>query len=603
MGCSCDRTQVDNNTYKILIFKKSSYRIINELGKGGSGKVQKLQKDKNYYALKTINIEKLEEKNINYCKEEIETLKSFDSKYITKFYDSQKEEKNFKILMEYGGDTNLKTFIERHREKHELIEEKEITNILIQICEGVKVIHNSKIIHKDLTPDNILYNENKIKITDFGISINLLTNNEYKNDNFGKFKYMAPEALNENNFGFYSDIYSLGCIAYELFTLDQYYVDVMNNRIQLKNSDIFRKEWQILIDKLLHNDYKERPSIEDVINYIKKNIYKEKKEKDKDNEIKLEVKIDEEDIGKQIFFLSEKFTNRINKFMKISVNNNKQKENKNYFNPDKTGIYIIKINFCFPKDSPIKNCANMFSNCKNLIVIDLSHFNTKEVANMDYMFSDCINLTRIDFSNFNTENVVNMAYMFYNCINLANVDFSYFKTKKVTNIEYMFYHCANLKCIDLSFFNTENVINMENVFSKCENLETIILSSIKTEKVTNMKSMFNECKKLKNIDLSSFNTKNVTNMESMFSHCWALDDINLSSFNTEKVTTMALMFNYCSKLKKIDLSSFDIKEECNLDRIFCCNQFEEIIIKKSTKNIFVKKFKDLKKKFNCKDES
>ena len=92
-----------------------------------------------------------------------------------------------------------------------------------------------------------------------------------------------------------------------------------------------------------------------------------------------------------------------------------------------------------------------------------------------------------------------------------------------------------------------------------------------------MKSMVHECKKLKNIDLSSFNTK--------------------------KVTTMALMFNYCSKLKKIDLSSFDIKEECNLDRIFCCNQFEEIIIKKSAENIFVKKFKDLKEKFNCKDES
>jgi serine/threonine protein kinase len=113
--------QVTDNTYKILIFKKSSYRIINELGKGGSGKVQKLQKDKNYYALKTINIEKLEEKNINYCKEEIETLKSFDSKYIIKFYGSQIEEKNFKILMEYGGDTNLKTFIEKYKTEGKFI--------------------------------------------------------------------------------------------------------------------------------------------------------------------------------------------------------------------------------------------------------------------------------------------------------------------------------------------------------------------------------------------------------------------------------------------------------------------------------------------------
>ena len=244
MGCSCDKIEVTNNIYNILILNKKPYKIIKEIGQGGSGIVQKVQNGKEFFALKTINMEKIEEKNINDYKEEIETLKSFDSKYIIKFYGSQIEEKNFKILMEYGGDTNLKTFIEKYKTEGKFIEEDKITDILLQICEGLKVIHNSKIIHKDLTPDNILYNNNKIKIADFGISINLLTNSDSKNDNRGKFKYMAPEALDENNFGFYSDIYSLDCIAYELFTGNQYYIDKMINKdIKKIDLSIYKKEW------------------------------------------------------------------------------------------------------------------------------------------------------------------------------------------------------------------------------------------------------------------------------------------------------------------------------------------------------------------------
>ena len=70
--------------------------------------------------------------------------------------------------MEYGGEINLKQYIEN---KEELIEEKIIKDIVLQICIGLKEIHKNNIIHRDLTPDNIFINKNnKIKIGDFGIS-------------------------------------------------------------------------------------------------------------------------------------------------------------------------------------------------------------------------------------------------------------------------------------------------------------------------------------------------------------------------------------------------------------------------------------------------
>ena len=75
-----------------------------------------------------------------------------------------------------------------------LINENIILNIIIQICIGLKIIHENKIIHRDLTPDNIFIDKNnKIKIGDFGISKILAENNEYTKSRVGKFHYFAPE--------------------------------------------------------------------------------------------------------------------------------------------------------------------------------------------------------------------------------------------------------------------------------------------------------------------------------------------------------------------------------------------------------------------------
>ena len=72
--------------------------------------------------------------------------------------------------MEYCDDQNLNVFINKHKEKNELIEEKIIYNIIKQICLGLKEIHSKNIIHRDLKPENIFMNKNnEIKIGDFGI--------------------------------------------------------------------------------------------------------------------------------------------------------------------------------------------------------------------------------------------------------------------------------------------------------------------------------------------------------------------------------------------------------------------------------------------------
>ena len=313
------------------------------------------------------------------------------------------------------------------------------------------------------------------------------------------------------------------------------------------------------------------------------------------NEIKLIVKIEKEDINKQIYFLDntngdlyingnwEKhyhdFLQELNDSnVELFINNKKYKYQK-YFVPEKEGKYEIILKF----NIILKDCSFMFYNCNNLINIDLSTFDTKGVINLGGMFYGCSNLTKIDLSSFNTLNVTNMGGMFYNCSKLEKIDLSSFCTKNVTTMGGMFLGCSKLTFINLSSFDTKNVTDMNGMFYNCFNLEMIDLSVFDTKNVTNMSYMFYKCSKLKNMNLSSFDTKNVTDMNGMFYGCSNLTSINLSSFNTKNVTNMNSMFHRCSNLTSLDLSSFNTRNVTNMGGMFdACFKLVEIKLNKNS---------------------
>ena len=133
----------------------------------------------------------------------------------------------------------------------------------------MKEIHKNKLIHRDLTPENIFIDENyRIKIGDFGIS-KILETNKYTKSIIGKYKYFAPEIEMGEKYNNKIDIYSFGCIIYELFTLNEYYID---KRIKEKdcqiNVEVYNPEWQNLINSLLNKDYHKRPDIEQIYFFI-----------------------------------------------------------------------------------------------------------------------------------------------------------------------------------------------------------------------------------------------------------------------------------------------------------------------------------------------
>ena len=129
--------------------RNTKYKIIKELGRGGSGRVilVKSESDNKYYALKEIIIEGELKDKINDIQKEAEILSKFNCKNIVKYHGSQQNKEKFYILMEYCNGLNLKDFIKEHSQNNTNIEENIIYHIIKQICLGIKEIHNKNIIH------------------------------------------------------------------------------------------------------------------------------------------------------------------------------------------------------------------------------------------------------------------------------------------------------------------------------------------------------------------------------------------------------------------------------------------------------------------------
>ena len=233
----------------------SKYKIINKLGEGSFGKVYKVQNkiDKNIYVIKSINIKSKTQEGLKTIENEALILKQINSEYIVKYVDSFIDSEHFNIVMEYCDNKDLKSFINTHKNNNELINEEVIYNIILDICYGIKEIHSKNLIHRDLKPENLFISKDyKIKIGDFGISKQLINTVNYANTNKGTYNYMAPEIINGEKHNKKVDIWSLGCILYELLTLNLCFgcafiggliQDINKNNHGTIDTNIYNKEW------------------------------------------------------------------------------------------------------------------------------------------------------------------------------------------------------------------------------------------------------------------------------------------------------------------------------------------------------------------------
>ncbi len=195
------------------------YQIIEELGKGGMGRVYKAvdTRIKEKIALKLIKPEiSSDKKTLERFNIELKLARKITHKNVGKMFDINEEKGTHYITMEYVSGQDLKGLI---KQSGQLAVGTSIS-IAKQICDGLSEAHKTGVVHRDLKPHNIMIDrEGSVHIMDFGIARSLkeksLTGAGVM---IGTPEYMSPEQVEGRDVDQRSDIYSLGVILFEMVT-------------------------------------------------------------------------------------------------------------------------------------------------------------------------------------------------------------------------------------------------------------------------------------------------------------------------------------------------------------------------------------------------
>ena len=255
------------------------FEILKDIGTGSFGIVFLVKRhlDNKKYALKRVKLSKLTNKEKINSLNEIRFLASLSHQNIIGYKESFFEDNSdtLNLVLEYADDGDLQSKIFYHKKLKCYFKEKIIWSYFIQMVKGLKILHDNNLIHRDLKSANIFLMKNGIcKLGD--LNITKLYKDDYlnlKNSQMGTPCYAAPEIWNDKGYSFKSDIWSLGCILYELCTLDLPFgerniKEVYFNIMKGKYNNIpkhYSKEMEIIINLLLQKDPKKRPSCNEIL--------------------------------------------------------------------------------------------------------------------------------------------------------------------------------------------------------------------------------------------------------------------------------------------------------------------------------------------------
>lgn len=256
------------------------YTLKNKLGRGGMGTVYLVQDTllQELVALKVLHLKFVEDKQS--CRKflrEVKVAREITHPCVVRTFDAGKHNGLLFFTMELVNGQDLKNLYLYNRPSVD-----EIVGIIYETCIGLHAIHEAGVLHRDLKPANIIISsDGELKITDFGIATRKLsTYGHARGDGYGSAGFMPPEVFMEKETGLYTDIYSLGGVAYFLMCGDSPFTgtsvqEVLNKQLcgQFKSPSEVRSdipEWlEELVTRMLSKDPGGRPeSAEEIVRII-----------------------------------------------------------------------------------------------------------------------------------------------------------------------------------------------------------------------------------------------------------------------------------------------------------------------------------------------
>jgi NIMA (never in mitosis gene a)-related kinase len=251
------------------------YEIVKNLGKGAYGRVDlaKIKAKGELVAIKKVKFGTMSVKERAKAGEEVRFLSSLHHPNIVGYRDSFIERNSLYIVMEYidGGDLE-----KRIRQRGiSSFTETEVLFTFVQILLALAYLHERRILHRDLKPQNIfLTNHGIVKLGDLGVAKSLDGTGDLAKTLIGTPFYLAPEIWDQKPYDMAADIWSLGTLLYELCALKKPYegensqglfVAVMK-RTRAPIPDFYSPELRQLVDGMLSHEPQRRPTAEQVKN-------------------------------------------------------------------------------------------------------------------------------------------------------------------------------------------------------------------------------------------------------------------------------------------------------------------------------------------------
>ena len=223
-GASFVSSQVQNPIFNIhspgKIEFSQCYQKLKIIGRGTFGNLWKV-KPKHVTSSEEFVMKEVSccDKDVDAGKEEIKILRQCSHENIVQYIEHFFEEGKFLIVMEFCKGGDLMQLIEKQRSKQHF-PESIVLDFFQQITKGTAYIHDKNILHRDLKPSNIFLSSGQhLKIGDFGIAKSQNNTMSMARSMVGTDIYIAPEVFGRIPYNEKADIWALGCILYELASL------------------------------------------------------------------------------------------------------------------------------------------------------------------------------------------------------------------------------------------------------------------------------------------------------------------------------------------------------------------------------------------------
>ncbi|XP_015203581.1 serine/threonine-protein kinase Nek2 [Lepisosteus oculatus] len=259
------------------------YEVLYTIGSGSYGKCQKIRRktDGKVLVWKELDYGTMTEAEKQMLVSEVNLLRELKHPNIVRYYDRIIDRSNttLYIVMEYCEGGDLSSLITRCIKERRYLDEEFILRVLTQLALALKECHRRSdgghtVLHRDLKPANIFLDaKQNVKLGDFGLARILNHDTSFAKTFVGTPYYMSPEQVNRMSYNEKSDIWSLGCLLYELCALSPPFTAYNQKELAEKiREGKFRRipyryseELNTLLSRMLNlKDYL-RPSVESIL--------------------------------------------------------------------------------------------------------------------------------------------------------------------------------------------------------------------------------------------------------------------------------------------------------------------------------------------------